>query len=95
MKKEFEFYIDKQVTIWERERHLIDAESEEEAKKIMEENFKKEKTDETFIESEFLYDTYGDFTTENDKNHPTKVLYYESVNNTELICTDKTNLINL
>ena len=76
MKKEFEFYIDKQVTIWERERHLIDAENEDEAKKIMEENFKKEKTDETFIESEFLYDTYGDFTTENDSAFKKHILSY-------------------
>ncbi len=34
-KQEFDFYIDRKITIWVREHHTIEAENEEAAKKEM------------------------------------------------------------
>ena len=56
-KQEFDFYIDRKVTIWVRERHSIEADNEEAAKKEMIEAFKDNLCSESFDEQEWLYDT--------------------------------------
>jgi hypothetical protein len=56
-KQTFNFYLDRKVTIWVREQHSIEAESEEEAKKEMIEAFKDNFCSESFDEQEWLLDT--------------------------------------
>jgi hypothetical protein len=56
-KENYRFYIDRKVTIWVREWHEVEAESEEEAKKEMTEAFHDSMCADTFDEQEYLYDT--------------------------------------
>jgi hypothetical protein len=56
-KEEFEFYVDKKVTVWIREKHYIKAETFEEAKAQMVEAFHDNLCSETFETQEHLYDT--------------------------------------
>lgn len=58
IKKEgFQFYLDKKVTVWIREKHYIKAESFEAAKAQMVEAFHTDLCSETFETQEHLYDT--------------------------------------
>lgn len=55
---EYEFFIDVKTTIWNRERHKIDANSYEEALKIITDVFTQDTdSDDTFIEQTPLYET--------------------------------------
>lgn len=56
-KEEFEFYVDKKVTVWIREKHCIKAQTFEEAKALMVEAFHTDLCSETFETQEHLYDT--------------------------------------
>lgn len=75
-KKEFDFYIDRKVTIWVREQHTIEAENEEAAKKEMIEAFKDNMCSESFNEQEHLYDTETLMETEDNDGQPTAELFY-------------------
>ena len=71
-----EFYYDRKVTVWVREHHTIEAETEEQAK----EKFLKLYKDgelfnaETFLEEETLYDTLNYMTVEENANQATEEL---------------------
>lgn len=56
-KQEFDFYIDRKVTMWVREYHIVEATTLDEAKKKMINSFKDGDYDDTFDERESLYDT--------------------------------------
>jgi len=57
MEQKFQFYVDKKVTVWIREKHYIKAETFEEAKAQMVEAFHTDLCSETFEAQEHLYDT--------------------------------------
>lgn len=56
-KQEFDFYIDRKVTMWVREYHIVEADNLDEAKTKMINSFKNNDYDDTFDERESLYDT--------------------------------------
>jgi len=56
-KENFDFYVDKKVTVWIRETHHIKAENFEAARKEMVEAFHDNLCNETFETQEYLYDT--------------------------------------
>ena len=56
-KEEFQFYVDKKVTVWIREKHHIKAQTFEAAKAQMVEAFHTDLCSETFETQEHLYDT--------------------------------------
>jgi len=55
--KEFEFYVDKKITTWLREKHCVKAKTYKEAVEIMTQSFKEDYCSDTFYEQERLYDT--------------------------------------
>lgn len=75
--QQFEFYLDKKVTQWYREMHYVEAETLEDAKKIMIENFADGNTDETFDHQSQIDDTWEDMTYKENGDNPTQELYYE------------------
>jgi hypothetical protein len=62
----FEFFVDRKVTVWIRTKHTIEAENYEVAKAHMIESFHDDLCDETFYEQEMLFDTEA--TLDPDKN---------------------------
>jgi hypothetical protein len=76
-KQDFDFYIDRKVTIWVRERHYIKADSYEEAKQEMMEAFHDNMCSETFETQENLYDTQTDMEPGDNMGAPTAELYSE------------------
>jgi hypothetical protein len=85
-KEKFDFYIDRKVTIWVREQHSIEAESEEEAKKEMIEAFKDNLCSESFDEQEWLYDTETFMEPGDNGGQSTAELFYSD--NDELLTTN-------
>lgn len=83
-KKEFDFYIDRKVTIWIREQHTIEAENEEAAKKEMIESFHNNMCYESFDEQEWLYDTETFMEPGDNDGQPTAEVFY----NDELLTTN-------
>ena len=71
----FEFYVDRKVTIWAREKHSVEATSYEEAKRMMIESFDNRTFDNTFYENEYLYETEQDLTPHQNGNMATLELY--------------------
>ena len=82
----FDFYIDRKVTIWVREQHSIEAESEEEAKKEMIEAFKDNFCSESFDEQEWLYDTETMLEPGDNGGESTAELFFEDTD--ELLTTN-------
>jgi hypothetical protein len=92
----FNFYVDRKITTWMRERHDIMAESKEEAiKLILAEWNDNECEGDTFIEQERMYDTDTPMDLEDNNGNPTCELYFndeitgdeliiDNLNNTEL-----------
>lgn len=76
---EYTFFIDRKVTMWIREQHCINAESEEKAKEIMIKNVEDSNTDATFIGQEWLDDTITDMQKEDNLNNPVVELYSEKM----------------
>ena len=70
----FYFNIDRKCTIWVREDHYIDAETYEQAREIMLNNFSQNDTDETFICQEVQYDTLEDLSIADNDGWPTAAL---------------------
>ncbi len=85
-KEKFDFYIDRKVTIWVREQHSIEAESEEEAKKEMIEAFKDNLCSESFDEQEWLYDTETFMEPGDNGGQSTAELFYSDTD--ELLTTN-------
>ncbi len=85
-KEKFDFYIDRKVTIWVREQHSIEAESEEEAKKEMIEAFKDNVCSESFDEQEWLYDTETFMEPGDNGGQSTAELFYSDTD--ELLTTN-------
>jgi hypothetical protein len=71
----FEFYVDRKVTIWAREKHSVEAASYEDAKRMMIESFDNRTFDSTFYENEYLYETEQDMTPQQNENRATLELY--------------------
>ena len=82
----FNFYLDRKVTIWVREQHSIEAESEEEAKKEMIEAFKDNFCSESFDEQEWLYDTETMLEPGDNGGESTAELFFEDTD--ELLTTN-------
>ena len=76
-KQEFDFYIDRKITIWVREHHTIEAENEEAAKKEMIESFNDNMCSESFNEQEHLYDTENFMEPGENGGQPTAELFYK------------------
>lgn len=74
-KTEFDFYIDRKMTVWVREQHSIQAETLEEATNKMIEKFKNNDLDETFYEQETLYDTMVEMEPGDNGGNPTAELF--------------------
>lgn len=70
----FEFKIDRLCTIWVSESHFIKAETYEQAREIMVENFRLSANDNTFIGQNIQHDTLDDFPIEKNGGWPTAVL---------------------
>ncbi len=56
----FKFQLERKVTMWVREWHEVEAETEQEAEAIMVNNAKKGKTDETFLFRNEMEETITD-----------------------------------
>ena len=67
----YTFNIDRKCTIWYREYHEVQASSQEEAEKIMIQNFKDGTTDETFSYQEAQYYTLEDMFPNENNGHST------------------------
>lgn len=75
-KQEFDFYVDRKITIWVREHHTIEAENEEAAKKEMIKSFHDDLCSESFNEQEHLYDTENYMEPGENYGQPTAELFY-------------------
>lgn len=73
----FIFYLDKKVTTWYREEHLVEAETLQDAQKIMINNFADDDTDETFDSQEEMLDTWEELTPEENNGQPTREVWCE------------------
>lgn len=86
-KKEFEFYQDVKVSVWVRQYFSVEAESKEEAVKLVEKYAKievDECDDDIYIgDYEWLYDTWSNISVEENGGHSTIELY--DLNSHELI----------
>jgi len=75
MKQEFDFYIDEKVTIWNRLKFTIEAETLEEAKEIAVYTTTKEREEIEIYDSELLFDTLTELEPEDNLNNSTIELY--------------------
>ena len=75
--QQFEFHLDKKVTQWYRETHYVEAETLQQAQKIMIDKFLDGKTDDTFDYQDEIYDTWEEMTTQENDNQPTRELWCE------------------
>lgn len=71
----FEFHLDKKVTAWYRETHYIDADTLQQAQKIMIKNFASGNTDETFDAQDEIDDTWEELTPEDNCGEPTQEVW--------------------
>lgn len=87
----FTFYYDRKATVWERETHEIQAETQEEAKKKFIELFEKGELDggESFLEVTTLYDTLNYITPQENGNQATEEICDED--NALLATNEPTN----
>lgn len=81
--KEFDFYIDEKVTIWNRLKFTIQAETLEEAKEKAIFLTAKERDEIEIYDSELLFDTMSELDLEDNDNNSTIELYCEE--NDELL----------
>ena len=73
----FEFHLDKKVTAWYRETHYVDADTLQEAQKIMIEKFAQGDTDETFESQDEIPDTWEELEVGDNGGEPTQELWCE------------------
>lgn len=77
--KTYTFYIERKATIWVKETHLVEAETEEQAKEVMLNNVRENDTEETFDQQEFLFDTLTDMKVGDNLGNPVVELYNEDM----------------
>jgi hypothetical protein len=77
--KTYTFYIERKATIWVKETHLVEAETEEQAKEVMLNNVRENDTEETFDQQEFLFDTLTDMEVGDNLGNPVVELYNEDM----------------
>lgn len=87
-KNEFDFYIDRKMTVWVREYHTVKADTLDEAKKKMVESFDKDDYDDTFYEQETLYDTMEEMEPGDNGGNSTLELYCNELLDYELLKTN-------
>ena len=75
MKQEFEFYIDEKITIWNRLKFSVEAETLEEAKDMAKFMTINDREDIDFDDTLFLYDTMEVIEPEDNEGNPTLELY--------------------
>jgi hypothetical protein len=75
MKQEFDFYIDEKVTIWNRFKFSVEAETLDEAKEKAKIMIIKEREDLDFDDSLFLYDTMETIEPEENDGNSTLELF--------------------
>jgi hypothetical protein len=80
---EFDFYIDKKITMWVREYHSIDADTLAEAKDKMIKAFNENSFDDTYDTTESLYGTETDMEPGDNNGESTA----------ELFCSDTEELL--
>jgi hypothetical protein len=78
MKQEFDFHIDEKVTIWNRLKFSVEAETLEEAKQKAIYMTSKNREDIDFYVCDFLYDTEQIMSVEDNLGNPTLELYSRS-----------------
>ena len=72
---EFDFYLDRKVTAWLREHHVIEAETAEEARQKMIDNFIDNGCAESFMEHEFCHGSEEFLMPYDNNEQPTMELY--------------------
>lgn len=78
-KKNYEFYIDEKVTLWQRHKYVVNADSYEEAlDKVAQELNDQEFSDDIFVETDMLYDTIEYIDPKENNGQSTKELIYEN-----------------
>ena len=83
MKQEFDFYIEEKLTIWNRLKFCVEAETLDEAKEKAKFMVIKEREDIEFWDSIMLYDTLTELEPEDNDGNSTIELYCEK--DTDLI----------
>lgn len=76
--KEFDFYIDEKVTIWNRLKFSVEAETLKEAKEKAIYMTTKDREDIDFYDSEILHDTLTELEPEDNQGNSTVELYCEN-----------------
>ena len=96
MKQEFEFYVDKKITTWLREKHSVKAKTQKEAIEIMKQSFKKDLCDcgNTFYEQERMYDTDEYMEVVDNQGQATAELYADTNLGDEFIIDNLNNTEN-
>lgn len=92
--QEFEFYLDKKITTWLREKHFVKAKTKKEAIEIMKQSFKKDLCSDTFYEQERLYDTDEYMEPEYNHGQATAELYADTNLGDEFIIDNLNNTEN-
>lgn len=87
--QQFDYYLDRKITVWVRELHTIDAESKEEADKEMVNRFHDNMCVDTFDEQEYMFDTEEYLEPGDNGGAATAELYDEDSN----ILTTNTDLV--
>jgi hypothetical protein len=77
-KKEFDYYIDTKLTIWSRDKYRIEANSKEEAEKIMRDIMTDGDVVGLSYDYEYLYETSEKMSVVNNDGNSTKELYDEN-----------------
>jgi hypothetical protein len=75
MKQEFDFYIEEKITIWNRLKFCVEAETLDEAKEKAKFMVTKEREDIEFWDNIMLYDTLTELEPEDNEGNPTLELY--------------------
>jgi len=78
--QEFDFYLDEKVTIWNRFKFSIEAETLEEAKEKAVYLTSKDRNEIDFYDCDFLYDTQTDMEVEDNLGNATLELYSQTDN---------------
>jgi hypothetical protein len=82
----YRFFIDRKVTVWVREYHEVESDSEENAKKEMIGAFHDNMCVDTFDEQEYMFDTEEYLEPGDNSGNSTAELYYDE--NSELLTTN-------
>jgi hypothetical protein len=86
--EQFVFYVDQKVSGWFRQVHFVDADTYEEAQKIMVDTFKDNELASTFDSQSFMYDTVTEMEVGDNGGYPTLELF----DNEDVKLIDNSNL---